>query len=103
MANLLGDVSDSQTVAGSTQSDASTMVADHVQIPSATEGQGVVMKAGNAQDFRSVCNASNTTIFVYPPVGCAFNGKTANSPVSLPNGYTALFFFVTTTKINAFV
>lgn len=103
MAKFLGDVSAAQTAAGSTQADATAAFADHVQVPSASAGQGVILKPGNTQDFRSVCNASSVSLYVYPPSDAAFNGRTTNAPIDLPPGACALFFFVTSQKINAFV
>lgn len=103
MAMILGDVNASQTAAGSTKADANTALADHIQVPTVSTGQGVILKAGNAQDFRSVCNTSTNNLYVYPPSGASFNGRTADAAIDLPAGATALFFFVTTNKINAFV
>jgi hypothetical protein len=103
MAQFLGDVSAAQTAAGSTQADATAAFADHVQIPTASAGQGVILKPGNTQDFRSVCNASSVSLYIYPPYGAAFNGRAANAPIDLPPGAAALFFFVNTLKINAFI
>lgn len=103
MPTILGDVSASQTASGTTASDATTAVADHVQVPTVSAGQGVILKVGNAQDFRSVCNSSSASLYVYPPSGAAFNGKAANAAIDLPAGACALFFFVSTLKINAFV
>jgi hypothetical protein len=103
-SRILGDVSDAQTVAGTTQSDAATMLADHVQIASATAGQGVILKAGNTNDMRSVANCDSAdSIFVYPPSGASFNGAAANAAVSLPARACALFIFVTSSKINVIV
>lgn len=103
LAEVLGDVFDAQTAAGSSQSDAATMRAAHVQVASLTEGQGIVLRAGNANDMRSVANTSSASLYVYPPVGASFNGMTANAPIDLPAKSAALFIFVTGTKINAIV
>jgi hypothetical protein len=102
-ANLIGDVFAGQTVAGSAQADAAPMRADHVQVASASAGQGVIVRPGNSSDLRSVANASSVNIYVYPPVGTSFNGAAANAPVDLPAKSAALFIFVTGSKINAII
>jgi hypothetical protein len=101
VSRILGDVSDAQTAAGSSQSDASIMVADHVQVASLTEGQGIILRAGNTNDMRSVANCDSAdTLLVYPPSGASFNGASANAAIDVPARTAALFIFVTSNKIN---
>jgi hypothetical protein len=103
LSRLLGDTATTQTAAGSAQADATACFAEHVQVATVSAGQGVILKPGNTSDLRSVANASDTNLYVYPPVGASFNGAAANAPVDLPAKSAAFFFFVTSTKINAIV
>jgi len=104
VGRILGDAAETQAAAGSTSADATPMVADHVQVPSLSAGQGVILRAGNSLDFRSVANSSaSTNLYIYPPSGAAFNGETADLPVDLPAGAAALFIFITSNKINVIV
>jgi hypothetical protein len=89
------------TAAGSTQAAATPCNADHVYVGTATEGQGVILKAGNSLDFRSAANHTTVGIVVYPPVGSQLNGAAANAGLSLPPQTAVLFIFITSTLITA--
>jgi hypothetical protein len=102
MARLSGGgKNDGQGVAGTTQATATPAVAEHVQIRTASANQGVILQSGNDMDMRTVANASAASIRVYPPVGASFNGLAANTHVTLAANTAGMFFFVTSTKINA--
>lgn len=104
LAGIIGDVSAAQTSAGSSQATAAVAVADHVHVPSVGTGEGVILRAGNANDVRSVSNGdASDNLYVYPPTDASFNGASANAPIDLPPRSGALFIFVTSTKINAIV
>jgi|SRR5687768_13221536 hypothetical protein len=91
-----------QTAAGTTQATATAALADHVSAPTVTAGAGVILKPGNAGEIRSVTNADQSNwLLVYPPVGAAFNGITANLPLTLPSAKAALFIFTSPTTIMA--
>lgn len=99
---LRGASSETQTTAGSTQATAAQMVADHVSVPNAGSGEGVILPAANASDWFTCTNADQTDgFFLYPPSGAAFNGETADAPLTMPPGSAALFVFTSPTKIIA--
>lgn len=102
MARLSGGgKNEGQGVAGSTQATATQALAEHVQVTAATANQGVILQPGNAMEMRTVANATAAAIRVYPPVGASFNGLAANTHVTLAANTAGMFFFVTSTKINA--
>ncbi len=100
---LRGASSVAQTTSGSTQATAAPLIADHVSIPAAGNGEGVILPAANASDWFTIANedASTDSILVYPPSGAAFNGKSADIPLMLPANSAALFVFTSPTKIIA--
>lgn len=78
-------VNKTQTVSGTSIADAAAMLADHVQIPSATAGQGLLLRAGVENDIRSVCNKSAVDIKLYPPSSAgSINSGAAGFPLILP-------------------
>ena len=83
-------VNKNQTVAGSSQSDAEAMLADHVQVASASADQGLVLRSGVEGDIRSVCNKSNQAIKLYPPTNGAFNAGATNFPLTIPPSGAAI-------------
>jgi len=98
----LGDVATGIAAAGTTQATATTLPADHCTVTTATQGSadGVVMKAGNMNDVRTVANHTSGNIVVYPPSGAALNGAAANTGLTLPANKAALFFFLTSLIIS---
>jgi hypothetical protein len=97
---LRGATNTAQATAGTTQATAAPMIGDHVTVPDATEGQGVILPPANASDWFTVANADATDGFlVYPPAGASFNGKTTNAPLTLPAGAAALFIYTSPTTI----
>lgn len=101
---VLGDYYGSQAAAGTTQATANTTLADHVMVTTVTAGAGVILHAGNADEERSVVNATSTDgLMVYPPVGGAFNGAAANAALELPARSGARFRFYNALTIAAFL
>lgn len=99
---MAGTSNSAQPTAGTTQATASACLADHVSVPTVSAGSGVILTPGNASDIRSVTNASQTMqLLVYPPSGTAFNGITADLPLTLPPAKGALFVFTSPTTIMA--
>lgn len=99
---LSGASNTAQTTAGTTQATAARMIGDHVSVPSAGNGEGVILHSANASDWFTVANEDAAdSFFLYPPVGAAFNGKAANAPLTMPPGSAALFVFTSPTKIIA--
>lgn len=84
-------VNKTQTVSGTSISDATAMLADHVQIPSASAGQGLLLRSGNEGDIRSVCNKSAVDIKLYPPSSSGtFNAGAAGGALIIPPSGAAI-------------
>jgi hypothetical protein len=99
---MAGTSNSAQPTSGTTQATASSCLADHVSVPTVGSGEGVILTPGNAGDFRSVTNADqDSELLVYPPSGSAFNGITADLPLTLPRAKAALFVFTSPTTIMA--
>ena len=98
-----GDVATGIAAAGTTQATAATLVSDHCTVATGSEGvaDGVIMKAGNTDSFRTVTNKSTAAIKLYPPVGSNFNGGTTNGAINLNPNRAAWLFFITSTDISA--
>lgn len=98
-----GTVNLTAAAAGTTQATATPLAADHSLVTSATAGsaEGVVMKAGNANEFISVANGTSIAISVYPPSGVKLNNQTANLPMVLPAGRTMWAVFLNAGNISA--
>lgn len=78
-------VNTGQTVAGSTIADAASMIADHVQVQSATASQGLLLRSGVENDLRSVCNRTAVDIKLYPPTSEGIiNSGAAGFPLTMP-------------------
>lgn len=101
VARIIGDVSIEQTASGTTQADATPMIADHVYVASVTAGEGIILKPGNSMEIRSVANGdASDNLYVYPPVGASFNGFSPDAPLDLSTRSAALFIFLTSTNIS---
>jgi hypothetical protein len=99
---MTGTSNSAQPTSGTTQATASACLADHVSVPTAGAGEGVILTPGNSGDIRSVTNADqDSELLVYPPVGAQFNGVTANVPLNLPRARAGLFIFTSPTTIMA--
>lgn len=99
---MAGTSNSAQPTAGTTQATASSCLADHVSVPTVTAGAGVILTPGNGGDIRTVTNADqDSELLVYPPSGAAFNGITADLPLTLPSAKAALFVFTSPTTIMA--
>lgn len=71
------------TAAGTTQSDATAIVADTNIVTTATANQGVILYAGMPGDDQWVFNDTLVNIKVYPPTGAAVNQLAANTGFTL--------------------
>jgi len=84
-------VNKTQTVSGSSISDAAAMLADHVQVPTATASQGLLLISGVEGDVRSVCNKSAVDIKLYPPNSSGtFNAGSAGAALIIPPSGAAI-------------
>jgi len=90
-----------QTSAGTTSATANELVADHVWLASVGSGEGVRLKPADS-GLATVTNAdASNALKVYPPSGASLNGLTADLPLLLPPQRSALFVYVTPTKVTA--
>ena len=95
-----GDFASGIAAAGTTAATATTLPANHCEVTTVSDGQGVIVKAYPAGEVFSVSNAgSGANLLVYPPAGASFNGKTANLPVTLPRNTACHGRFLTAAKI----
>lgn len=95
-------VSKTQTVSGSTIANAAAMVADHVQVPSASASQGLTLRPGNENEIRSVCNKSAVDIKLYPPTSAgAFNAGSAGAALIIPPSGAAIIVCIDANTYHA--
>lgn len=95
-----GDFATGVSAAGTTQSDATTLPANHCEVSTVTAGSGVIVKAYARGEVFSVSNAdANDPLLVYPPSGASFNGATADLPATVPARGACFGRFITSTKI----
>ena len=95
-----GDFASGIAAAGTTAATATTLPANHCEVATVSDGQGVIVKAYPAGEVFSVSNAgSGANLLVYPPTGAAFNGKAADVPVTLPRHTACHGRFLTAAKI----
>lgn len=86
-----GDFIAAVTAAGTTQGTATTLTTNHSLVTVVTDSaNGVILKAYPPGEVFSVANGDAAqSLKVYPPSGAAFNGQTANDPITLPVGFAA--------------
>lgn len=84
----------SLAAAGSSQSDAAAMPSDCCLITSGAGGGVILPSDAQAGEVFFIANAvpyTGASIVVYPPVGGNFVGESANSPISLTDGFLAYY------------
>lgn len=97
-----GDQSISQTAAGSSQSDATLLIADYVAVTTFTAGQGVRLPPLEPKEIKMVFNNDSAdSLLVYPASGCAINGGSSNAPLTLAARHGAMFIGMTSTVVGA--
>lgn len=90
LAASVGNYSNAQTAAGSTQADAAPIIASHVQVASVGSGAGIILRPLPANHAYVVTNGdAANALSVYPPVGGKFNNAAANLPLVVPAGQSA--------------
>ena len=96
-----GDFAAAVSAAGTTQGTATTLPANHNLVTVVTDSaNGVILKALAKGEVFSVANGDAAqSLKLYPPSGAAFNGMTANDPLTLPVGFCAMGRFVSKTVI----
>ena len=96
-----GDFLAAVTAAGTTQGTATTLKSNHSLVTVVADGAtGVILKAYPPGEVFSVANGDAAqSLLVYPPSGAAFNGQTANDPITLPVGFCAMGRVISNTVI----
>lgn len=95
--SIVGSRSLTVTAAGATQGTATALSSATNVITTCTEAAcGVLLPVNDIGDSIVVCNATSANLRVYPPVGGAFNGGTANIPYTMAPNSTEEFFQVGT-------
>lgn len=84
-----------QTQAGATALVGATNVVGTV----GTENDGVILPVAETGDTVFVRNGGANTMKVYPPVGGAVNGGTANAAVTLAAGASATYRYTSTVNV----
>lgn len=85
------------TAAGGTQATATAIGAAFNIITTCTEAaSGVILPVYDIGDSIIICNATSANARVYPPVGGAFSGGTANQPYTMAPNSTEEFFQTST-------
>jgi hypothetical protein len=89
---ILGTAAAAVTAAGTNQSTATQLTADHNLITACDPGQGVILPAMTFGDEVWVANGdSDADLLVYPRTGGKLNNQTANTPLSVATGRAAVF------------
>ncbi len=91
--SICGSRSLTVTAAGATQGTATALTSALNVVTTCTEAAcGVILPVNDIGDSITVCNATSSNLRVYPPVGGAFNGGTANIPYTMAPNSTEEFF-----------
>lgn len=88
--------------AGTTQTQAGATLltgAKNIVATVGTTSDGVILPVAEVGDSVFVRNAGANTAKVYPPVGGAINGGTANASVNLASGASTVFHYVSTVNV----
>lgn len=93
--SISGSRSLTVTAAGATQATATALTSAVNIITTCTEAaSGVLLPVNDICDSIVVCNATSANLRVYPPVGGALAGATANQPYSMAPNSSEEFFQV---------
>lgn len=101
---LLGDKALTVSAAGATQAAATALNAAFNVVTTCTLGADGVLISSSAEpgdEVTVINNTTTTSLYVYPPVGGALNGGTANVPVAIAPGRFGLFKYVSTVNLAA--
>lgn len=94
-----GDWAATLTAAGTNQGTATAVTAYHTVVTTVSFGSGVALtKCAPGREF-SIANAGANALRIYPWADAAFNGATANDPISIPINGAAWFKVISATKI----
>lgn len=88
---LLGDVQDSMTAAGTSQSDAQNIGAAIARFTTVASGAGAILPAGSVGDELLIINAGANALSLYPPLGHAINAGATNAAFSIPTASSTGF------------
>lgn len=99
--SILGSRALTVTAAGATQATATQLTAALNVVTTCTEAaSGVLLPVNDLGDEIKICNATSSNLRVYPPVGGAFNGGTANIPYTMAPNSTEEFLQVGTANYS---
>lgn len=96
-AKLLGERFGSVTLTGTTQGTAATLIQTVSIVTAAASQTGGILPNHNPGRTQEVVNTSGTTAVIYPPVGGAINGLSANTGVNVPANKSAIFRCISNT------
>src|SRR3990167_6691016 len=88
---LLGDVKDSMTASGTSQSDAQTIGCAITRFTTVASGAGAILPAGSVGDELLIINAGANALSLYPPIGHAINAGSTNTAFSIPTASSTVF------------
>lgn len=94
-----GDWVATLSAAGTNQATATEVTAYHCYVTTVAAGSGIVLLKRAPGSEYSVANAGANALLVYPWSGAAFNGATADLPLSIPVNGAAWFKVISATKI----
>lgn len=98
---ILGTAAATVAAAGTNQSTATQLTADHNLVATCTTGQGVKLPAMTFGDEVWVGNGTTDTgmceVLVYPVSGGKLNGQTANTPLGIAVQKAAVFRAINST------
>lgn len=89
--------------AGTAQSDAAPVSTQHSLVASFTAGAGIRLQQFQCAGFEwgTIFNGDSAdAVLVYPWAGAAFNGQTANDPLTLPAGKGAMWVYLNATTLG---
>lgn len=90
-AKIIGETFGAATLAGTTQGAAIALVGTVCTVTAAASQTGGILPTHNVGRTQEVVNTSGTTAVIYPPVGGAINGLSANTGVNVPANKAAIF------------
>ena len=94
------DVANSVSAAGTSQSDATELVAAFNEVTTVSSGAGVILDSECAQgDEQSIFNAGANPLRVYPPSSFKINSLSTNAAMLLATNTGCLFKWVSSTRI----
>ena len=89
------------SAAGTTQADATPLLAEWNEISAVAANTGVVLNSFGKGFNSVVFNEGVSTLKIYPPVGCAIDALGSNNPYSLASGASRDFYQLTAIEFRS--